>query len=788
MIRNYIKSAIRTLLKNKFYSLINIIGLTVGLATGLLILIWVQDEFSYDKSGHYAANLYKVNANMGTEASKQVWNAVPAPVAVFAKSEMPEVLDATRIRGNNTYTVFKYKDRRFTEQNSAFVDPSFFKLFDISFISGNRNNPFPALNSVLLTETTARKYFGTIDAVGRYITANGQTDFLVAGIVHDCPVNSSIGFTMLFPMALAAKDFKGNGLQKNIDQDWGNYNFETYLLLKPGASPILVGQKIANIQSKNHGGSGNAYLIQPFTQLHLYNADGSAPRLRIVQTFILIAILILLIASINYVNLSTARSILRSKEVSIRKIIGAEKSQLFFQFIIETTLLYLIALILAFGLIMLGMPAYNSLTNKTLSLNLASVDVWIVIGSSLVITLLAVSIYPAILLSSFKPLQALKGKVSAGLGNSSFRKVLVTIQFTFSIALIITTVIIGKQLDFINHSELGYNREHVFAIELPENMQPHYKAIKNELLGLTSIKGVSASDQNITRISNSSADADWEGKDPKMSFIIVQAAIDASFIPDFGLAMIPGSRNFTNNGSDSASFILNQTAITEIGIKNPIGKHLKYHNQNGTIIGVLRDFHFASLREKIQPAIFFYNDSRFSTVFIRTTTEQSPAAILATGRVWKKYSSEYPFEYHFLDESFDQLYKSETRISTLFSFFAAIALLICCLGLFGLSAFTAQVKTREIGIRKVLGANIFSIVYMMAADFLVLILIAILIAVPIAWLAMNSWLQAYAYHVNIGWSIFVFSGLAAIFIALITISFHALRAAMASPVKSLRTD
>lgn len=788
MIRNYIKSAFRNLLKNKFYSLINIIGLTVGLATSLLILIWVQDEFSFDTFEPNAANLYRINADMGTETSRQIWNSVPGPLAVLAKREIPEVADATRIRGNYTYTVFKFKDRRFTEQNSAFVDPSFFKLFDVRFISGNRNNPFPAINSVLLTETTARKYFGTLNVAGRYITANGQTDFLVAGVINDSPKNSSIRFTMLFPMALAAKDFTGNGIWKTIDQDWGNYNFETYLLLKPGANPVLVGQKLAAIQTRNHSGNSNPYLIQPFTQLHLYNADGSAPRLRIVQTFILIALLILLIASINYVNLSTARSMLRSKEVSIKKIIGAEKIQLFFQFIIETSLLYLIALILAFGLILIGMPAYNSLTNKTLSLNLASLDVWVIIGSSLFVTLLAVSIYPAILLSSFRPIEALKGKVSSGLGNVSFRKVLVTIQFTFSIALIITTAIIGKQLDFINHSELGYSREHVFAIELPENMQPHYAAIRAELLGQASIRAVSACDQNIIRISNSSGDADWEGKDPKMSFIIVQAGIDASFIPDFGLAMIPGSRDFKTNGSDSSSFILNETAVNEIGIKKPIGKHLKYHNQNGTIIGVLKDFHFASMREKIKPAIFFYRNRWLSTVFIRTTSEQSPAAILATSRVWKKYSSEYPFEYHFLDESFDELYKSETRIAKLFSFFASIAVLICCLGLFGLSAFTAQIKTREIGIRKVLGASMLSIIYMMAADFLLLVVIALLIAIPIAWIAMNSWLQGYAYHVKIEWSIFLFSGVAAILIALITVSFHALRAGMANPVKSLRTD
>lgn len=788
MIRNYIKSAWRNLLKNKFYSLINIIGLTVGLATALLILIWVQDEYSFDKFQHNAPDLYKVNANMGTESAKQIWDAVPAPIAPWAKRQIPEVLDVVRIRGNYTYTVFRYKDKQFSEQRSAFVDPSFFRLFDFGFVSGNAASPFPSLNTVLLTETTARKYFGSAGAVGKYIMANGHTNFLVAGIIHDFPQNSSIRFDMLFPMALAAHNFTGNGSWKTLDEDWGNYNFLTFLLLRPGADPALVGRKIAAIQARNHPGAGNAYILQPFTHLHLYNPDGSSPRLKTVQTFILIALLILLIASINYVNLSTARSMIRSKEVSVRKIIGAEKSQLFFQFLIETVVLFSIALILAFGLILAGMPAYNALTEKTLALNMASYSVWEIIGLSLLVTLLAVSIYPAILLSSFKPLDALKGHLTGGMGNAAFRKVLVTIQFVFSIALIIGTIIIGKQLDYIHHTELGFNKDHVFAIQLPENMQVHYEAIRAELLRQPAVTAVSASDQNIIHMNNSTGDADWEGKDPKSGFIIVQSAIDVTFIPDFGLAMLPGSRNFSGKAADSTSWILNQTAINETGIKNPIGKLFKFHGTNGTIIGVLRDFHFDSMKEKIKPALFYYQAGQYSTVFIRTTTEHAAAAILATGNIWKRYSSDYPFEYHFLDETFDELYKSDTRIGELFSFFAGIAILICCLGLFGLAAFTAQVKTREIGIRKVLGASMISIVNLMATDFIVLVVIALLVAIPIAWISMNSWLNSYAYHISIGWSVFALSGAAAILIAIITVSFHALRAALANPVKSLRID
>lgn len=788
MIRNYFKSAWRNLLKNKFYTLINIIGLTVGLAVGLLILLWVQDELSFDRFHKNTGQIYMVHTNMGTEAEKQVWDGVQVPVATWSKREISEVRNAVRIRGNYVYTLFRYKGREFSENRTAFTDPSFFQVFDFPLIKGNINQPFPSKHSILLTESTARKYFGSENPIGKTMVVNGKLNFQVSGLIRDFPANSSIQFTMLFPMALHAQDFRGNGTWKTMEEDWGNYDCETFLMLHKGANPASVEAKISIIHSKNQPGSKNTYLLQPLSHVHLYNNDGTSPRLRSVQIFIAIALLILLIASINYVNLSTARSMMRNKEVSVRKIIGASKAQLFIQFIIETLLLFSMATLLALIIILIGMPAYNSLSGKSLSFNFTDLHIWMTIGLTLLVTLLAVSIYPAILLSSFKPMDALRGRFQSGAGNAGIRKVLVTVQFMFSIALIISTLVIGNQLNYIHQKELGYDKEHVFAFGLQDSMIRHYQVIRTVLLAYPSIRSVSASDENIVRMSSSSGDADWDGKDPKSSFIIVQEGIDKSFIPAFKLAMWPGSRNFTGTAADSTHFILNETAINLMGIKNPIGKRYKFHGSNGTIIAVLKDFHFDSMKEKIRPAIFYYNPTGARTVYVRTTAGDAPAAIQASGLLYKKYSNGFPFEYEFLDERFDELYKSDTRTGALFSLFAGIAILISCLGLFGLAAFTAQIKTKEIGIRKVLGASVGCIVNLLATDFIKLVLIAVVLASPLAWLTMNSWLHDFAYHVSISGWIFVLAGFMALVIALLTVSFHAVRAALANPVKSLRSE
>jgi putative ABC transport system permease protein len=524
--------------------------------------------------------------------------------------------------------------------------------------------------------------------------------------------------------------------------------------------------------------------LQPLADIHLFRPDGSAAGMQTVKIFSIVAILILLIACINYVNLSTARAMLRAREVSVRKIIGAERRHLFMQFVMETVLCFTIAIVLAFCLIYAIMPLYNSISGKQMHFDLLSTDVWLVIGLTIIATLVASSIYPAILLSSFKPISALKGQVS-GMGNATFRKVLVVCQFAFSIGLIIGTLIINKQLNFIRSKDLGYEKEHVFAIQM-HGMQDHYEAIKAELLTHNEIKGVTSGNNSVVNSGSTTGDTDWDGKPADQSLMIHPFNIDKDFISMFKLKFAAGE-GFTGSKSDTAHYILNETAVKLTGIKNPVGKRFKLHDLNGTIIGVVKDFNFASLKQAIEPSIFVYRPTSWQ-MYVKTTGKDTPYAIKAIQKYWQQYNSNFPFEYNFLDDEYNNLYKSEQQTGTLFNIFACIAVFISCLGLFGLATYTAQVRIKEIGIRKVLGAGVINITTMLSKDFLVLVIIAITIASPIAWYFMNQWLQGYAYRVPLHWWIMVIAGLIAILIALATISFQAIKAALTNPVKSLRSE
>jgi putative ABC transport system permease protein len=520
--------------------------------------------------------------------------------------------------------------------------------------------------------------------------------------------------------------------------------------------------------------------------MHLYRADGSDGGFSTIRMFIIIAILILVIACINYVNLSTARSMLRAKEVSLRKIVGAAKFQLFLQFIIETALLFLFATILALVVIYLLLPFFNKISGKELVLNFADFNLWKIILFTTSGTLLISSIYPALLLSSFEPLKALKGKIAVRINDVVFRKVLVVIQFTFSIVLIAGTIIIGNQLSFIRSKQLGYDKDHVLSCNLME-MGKHYDAVKEDLLKQNGITNVSAASVNIIQYGGHTGNNWWEGKQEGETLMLSPMAVDKDFISFFKMQIKEGAA-FTGSVSDSTHFILNEAAVKAARLENPVGKKFKLQETEGTIIGVIKDFHFASMRNKIEPAIFYYNPGRYYKLYVKTTGKDAPAAIAALEKKWKMYNAGFPFTYAFLDDSFNKLYKSEERTELLFNIFAAIAIFISCLGLMGLAAYTAQVRTREIGVRKVLGAGVTTIIRLLAVDFLKLVFIAIIIAVPVAWYMMNKWLEDFAYKINIGWLVFFIAGCLAMLIAILTISFQSVKAAVANPVKSLRTE
>jgi len=788
MIKNYFKTAWRNLLKNRFYSIINISGLSVGLAVGILILLWVQDEFSFDTFHKNEKNIYKVENMVGTGDSRQLWTNTASPIGVLAKKEIPGVEEVVRISYNGYYGLFKYHDKIFSNENYFFTDPSFFSVFDFKPVKGNAANPFPDINSVVLTEKSAKKYFGNEEAIGKIITADDSVQFKVSAVIKDFPKNSSIQGDIIFPMNMMAKNMYANNKDgRNLDNDFVQFNYNTYLLLKPGFSFYGFTNKLRQIHLRMKSDDTDvAYVLLPLKKLHLYRSDGNDGGLATVRMFIIIAILILAIACINYVNLSTARSMLRAKEVSLRKIVGAAKIQLFLQFIVETALLFVFATILALALAYTLIPVFNQVSGKEISVNFYDYHIWKVIGSTILATLIVSSIYPALLLSSFEPLKALKGKISARISDALFRKVLVIIQFTFSIVLITGTIIISKQLSYIHSKQLGYNKENVLSFSMI-HMSKHLDAVKADLLKTPGISNVTWSSSNIIKIGGQTGDNYWEGKEKGETLMLSPMSVDKDFISFFKMQLVQGA-GFTGAIADSTHFILNETAVKSARIKDPIGKKFKLWQTEGTIIGVVKDFHFSSMRDLIKPSIFYYQPVNYGKIYLKTTTQDAQKAIAAAEQQWKKYNSEYPFSYAFLDESFNNLYKSEVRTGLLFNIFAAIAIFISCLGLLGLAAYTAQIRTREIGVRKVLGASIPGIIRLLAGDFMKLVLLAIVIATPVSWYVMNKWLQDFAYKINIGWVVFLVSGLLAILIALFTISFQSVKAAMANPVKSLRTE
>ncbi|GAB3907439.1 ABC transporter permease [Mucilaginibacter boryungensis] len=797
MIKNYIKTAWRGMLKNKFYTLINIIGLTIGLSVGLLILLWVQDELSFDRFNTKAPNIYRLETVGGLGQSRRIFNEDMAPIATFAKKEIPEIANAVRIAPNYLAGLFKYGEKTFSDDISVFTDPSLFSIFDFPLIKGDQHNPFPDINSVVITQKTALKYFGNSDPIGKVIVDNNKVSFRVTGVIKDFPHNSSINYGLFFPMGYLNQvayiknnvTYHGSSQLATMDADWHNLGYETYLLTKPGVQVNIkqIQTKLRNIHIRNKADDTDvAYLMEPLTRMHLYKSDGTDGGMATVRIFAIIAILILIIACINYVNLSTALSMLRAREVSMRKIIGAAKAQLFAQFIVETVVLYLIATILAFGLMFALMPVYNQFSGKQLIFSLSDVQVWTVIVIALIVTLAASSIYPALLLSSFDPLKALKGKISAGMGSGTFRKMLVVVQFTVSIILIIGTLIIGRQLSYIRNKNLGYDKEHVLTFFMG-GVGKQYDAFKAELMKNPSITSVSRSSSNIVDVGSFTGDADWEGMPVNGNLYFHPVFVDKTFIPFFKMKLLSG-QNFTGAVADSSHYILNETAVEQMGIKDPVGKKFRMGQVKGTIIGIVKDFHFNSLHKKIEPAILAYNPNIAGRIYIKTTAANTHAALEATERVWKQFDRETPFNSIFLDESFGRLYKIEQRTGALFNVFAAVAIIVSCLGLFGLATYTAQVKTKEIGIRKVLGASVGSITRMLSWDFLLLVLLSVGIAVPLAWYGMNKWLQDFAYHAKIQWWLFLLAGLSAMVIALITISFQSVKAALANPVKSLRSE
>jgi putative ABC transport system permease protein len=814
MLKNYLRIALRNLVKYKLISFINLFGLTVGLACCLLILTYILHETSYDKYNRQADKIWRVTRSFNNRDGIQSLHlgSVAPPFGPLLQNDFPDIKKMTRVLevGN---APMRYEEKIFNEKDIFYVDNNFFGIFDVSLLSGNPQTALADPFSILLTEEVARKYFGDADPMNKVIRMDNQYNFKVTGIFRPFPSAAHFHPEVMLSFA-TLKDSAIYG-EKNLMTNWGNNSFFTYLLL-PDHYPVhsMEAQFPAFVDRHMHKDGAppgfkphqfTRLFLQPLTDIHLKShldseleENGDSSR---VTTFGAIALFILLIACINYMNLSTARSSLRAKEIGIRKVSGAIRQEIIFQFLSESILLTYFALLLAVALAWVTLPALNSATGLDLSFrSLLHPAVLIpLLFTPLLIGILS-GLYPAVFLSSFQPSKVLKGLFKAGSGSISFRKILVVTQFAISIVLLISTAIVFQQLHFMQHTSLGFDKDQIVTLRYNNGLDKTYEAFRTTLLENPHIRQTTRSSRIPSgRLLDEMGASTQSGDSLRpVTTDIKYLAVDHDFLSAFGIPLAAG-RDFSRAyGTDTSSFLLNLAAIRALGIKSPqemIGRNFTYGNIKGKVIGIIRDFNFESLHQSIVPMIMVMppeseagNSYGRISVKISGNKENIKDALAHLEKTWKTFLPVVPFEYTFLDEKFDQLYQSEQRQGTLFTAFSGIAIFIACLGLLGLSAFSISQRLKEIGIRKVLGASTGGIVQLLSLDFLKLIGIAALIAFPVAWFSMHNWLQDFAYRIPMEWWVFGVAGLLAAAVALATISLQALRAAMANPVNSLRSE
>ncbi|WP_454802454.1 ABC transporter permease [Mucilaginibacter phyllosphaerae] len=810
MFKNYIKTAYRSLYKNKGFTAINILGLALGLATCLLIVFYVVDELSYDRYNTKANRIYRVNEDLKLGENNVQYAVAMPPLAKTLKAEYPYVEDATRIKAAGT-THVKKGNGNIVENKVGFVDASIFNVFTLPMISGDPKTALLEPNTVVLTESTAKKYFNTTNAVGKTIVFNDKENFKVTGVINDLPKQSHFNFDFFVSLE-SFPDSRSN--------EWLRSDYNTYVLLKDAKDhsklaasfPALL-QKFSGAQMQSElgmsiaqfekGGSHFRMNLTALTDIHLTSNRsgelGPNSTTQYVYIFSAIAIFILLIACVNFMNLSTARSSNRAKEVGVRKVMGSSRKHLIFQFLAESILITFVATIIAIIAAAILLPFFNQLSGKEIVLTLNSLK-WLVpslLAIVLVIGSLAGS-YPAFFLSAFQPIDVLKGKLSAGFKGGGLRSFLVVFQFFVSILLIIGTLVIYNQLNFIQTKNLGYNRNQVLVVKNSGELNQQAKVFKQELAELPGVKEATmtgflpTNGWRNTRIYFKDATYDQ-----KKSLFPQSWEVDADYIPTMDMKIAAG-RNFSKEmQTDSSAVIINEAAAKFLGFADPVGKTI-YQSLGGDrkggpnvkechIVGVVKDFHFNSLREKIEPIVLTYGQNA-GALAIRVSAANITALMAQIKDKWNSLSPGVQIDYSFMDQDFDASYRSEQRIGQIFVIFTSLAIIIACLGLFGLAAYAAEQRIKEIGIRKVLGANVTVIVGMLSKDFIKLVCIAIITASPIAWYAMNKWLQDFAYRVTIHWWVIASAAVGALVIAFVTISFQSVKAALANPVNSLRSE
>ena len=799
MLRNYLTISWRNLARNRLYSLLNIGGLALGMACCLLIALYVYDEWSFDRFQAGYDQIYRL-----TEKQKQADGifdvaVTPGPLSPALARDFPEVVQTTRIgRWSGVLT----KGRQAVEAaEMLIVDPSFFSLFSFPFIKGNASTVFRGPNEVIFSESMAERFFGTDwprkNVVGQLVQLNTQQTLKLVGIARNPPIRSHIQFDVLLP-------FEWLVVNDKWSQKWNSNNFHTYIQLRsgPADAPNIASafaNKIKNRLKQYNGDKETQLYLQPMSDIYLrsnfaFETDwGRRSDIAYVRIFVAVGLIVLLIAVINFINLATARASRRAKEVGVRKTVGAQRFSLVGQFLCESLLMTGLAILVALLLAELFLPLFNDIAGKTLQIPYQLPLFWLTLMGLTGVVSLLTGLYPAFFLSSFRPAIVLKGVFNVRQGRS-FRQSLVVGQFVLSIVMLIGTAVIYRQLMYMQTAKLGFDKEQLLYVRLKGDLRFKAWQFKSQVEQLSGVARASVATSNLVGILNSSG-IEWEGKAPNDEFLITNMNVDPDFVTTTGMRIAAG-RNFSaqipsDTSSKPGAYIINETAAKRMGWTptTALGKRLKHWGQEGQIIGVLKDFHFRPLRVAIEPFIFRYQPTNpYFTLLVKTNPGTVSRTLSELATIYKKLEPANPLSYGFVDQDLDAQYRSEQRVGRIILYFSALTILIACFGLFGLATFTAEQRTKEIGVRKVLGASVAGIVALLSKDFLKLVLIAILLASPIAWYAMNRWLQDFAYKINLDWWVFVVAGLLAIGIALLTVSFQSIKAALVNPANSLRSE
>ncbi len=793
MLRNYLKIAWRNLIREKGYASLNMAGLAVGMAASTLIFLWIQSEFTYDRFYSKTDRLFQVYNQDVFSGKPMVWGTTPLPLAPTLKQNYPDIEEATRYRPT---TLLLTADDKGLNVEGAYADPSFLNLFDFALLGGNREQALSGANGIVITKSLAEKLFGTSDAVGKTVQIDHKDSFAVSAVLDDLPNNTQFSnLSFLLPWTYF--------IPPGWDSDgWGSNNNYTYVLLKDKVNPVALNEKIKHVTAEKLKGviedvSHRQIFLHPASKWHLYSKEDNGRlvdgKIVHVRLFSLIAGLILLVAAVNFINLTTARSEKRAKEVGVRKVAGAQKRSLVFQFISESLLLACFAGLLALLIVLLFIPTFNNLTDKQLSLELGSVNFWLGGIAFVLFTGLLAGSYPAFVLANFQPGKVMKGVQHSLNSVFSLRKGLVITQFSFAIVLIIGTLVINDQIQYAQKRDNGYDQNNLLFIYMRGDLSKHYSSFQQELIHDGAAISVGKSIGSITNLNSRQWGLSWPGStkaDKDVEFD--RFAADESFLKTTGTRLIAGRDiDVQSYPTDSTAVLLNETAVKRMHLKTPIGTIIQFDSHNWHVVGIVKDFIFASPYEPINPVVVHgpAGSLPLSWISIRLNPANTTAQNLAiTEKLTKKYNPGYPFEYIFADESYKAKFADEQRTSSLISLFMGLTIIISCLGLFGLAAYTAQQRTKEIGVRKVLGATVTSIVGLLTKEFIQLIGIAFVIGAPIGWYVMEKWLQDYSYRIVIGAGVFLLTLVAAILIVTLTVSFQAIKAALTNPVKSLRSE